>query len=192
MRILLVLLLLILAPAAQAGQELTGRLLVASPDMPDNFFARSVVLILRHGEAGAFGVVVNRPGGETLAAHALTHYGTQAERDALARVAIGIGGPVEPMTGYMLVNAEDATGRPLLAGRFALRSAAAVLRDIGAGRPPRQALLLMGHSGWAPGQLEGEMARGQWIAVDADEELVFGKDHQSKWKRALGRRGVEL
>ncbi|KLU07016.1 transcriptional regulator, MerR family [Rhodopirellula islandica] len=40
----------------------TGRFLIASPYLHDGNFFRSVVLIVRHTEEGAFGVVINRVG----------------------------------------------------------------------------------------------------------------------------------
>ena len=41
--------------------ELSGRLLVATPELDDGTFDRSVVLLLDHDENGALGVVVNHP-----------------------------------------------------------------------------------------------------------------------------------
>ncbi|MSP51190.1 MAG: hypothetical protein EXQ91_02175 [Alphaproteobacteria bacterium] len=44
----------------------------------------------------------------------------------------------------------------------------------------------------APGQIEDELKAGTWIVIDADEGLVFGRDHADKWRRAVGKRGVDL
>ena len=44
-------------------ERLTGHLLVASPRLADPNFTRRVVLVLDHGEHGALGVVIDRPGG---------------------------------------------------------------------------------------------------------------------------------
>ena len=44
-----------------ADERLTGRLLVATPQIEEGIFARSVVLVLDHSEAGAQGVILNRP-----------------------------------------------------------------------------------------------------------------------------------
>ena len=45
----------------EVGVELTGRLLVATPELGEGTFERSVVLVLDHDEEGALGVVINRP-----------------------------------------------------------------------------------------------------------------------------------
>ena len=52
------------------------------------------------------------------------------------------------------------------------------------GKGPRRSLLLFGYAGWAPGQLEGEIARRSWVAVPADEALVFDGQYETKWMRA--------
>ena len=46
---------------------LRGQLLVASPALLDPNFHRTVVLLVEHGEAGALGVVLNRPSGAQVA-----------------------------------------------------------------------------------------------------------------------------
>ena len=57
---------------------------------------------------------------------------------------------------------------------------------------PRRSLFALGHSGWAPGQLEAEMRAGHWVAVPADEALVFDEDYDGKWPRAMARRAINL
>lgn len=185
--------LMLCAVPALAGETVAGRLLVASPRMPANFFSEAVILVLRHDDAGAFGVVVNRPGGTAEAAHAFDHFGrTLDDPTLLARLPLHRGGPVAATFATMLIDVESLAGNAMVAGRFALRSAAPVLADIAKGKGPRRAMLLMGYSGWAPGQLEHEVRRGDWAIVDADEDLVFGADDGAKWKRALARRSRAL
>src|SRR5437660_1340859 len=42
-------------------KSLQGQLLLASSRLPDPNFARTVILMVRHGEEGALGLVLNRP-----------------------------------------------------------------------------------------------------------------------------------
>jgi putative transcriptional regulator len=55
---------------------------------------------------------------------------------------------------------------------------------------PRRALLALGYAGWEAGQLEDEISQNAWLVVDADEDLVFGEDYESKWDKALRKMGV--
>ena len=42
-------------------QNISGRLLIASPYLTDGNFMRSVIFMIRHDAEGAFGLVINRP-----------------------------------------------------------------------------------------------------------------------------------
>jgi putative transcriptional regulator len=66
------------------------------------------------------------------------------------------------------------------------------LRDIALGHGPRHSLFALGYAGWAPDQLEGEIARGSWFTIAPDEALLFDDQVKTKWQRALARRGVDL
>lgn len=55
-----------------------------------------------------------------------------------------------------------------------------------------RSLFALGYSGWGPGQLEAEMKTGHWVAVPAEEALVFDDDYDGKWSRAMARRKIDL
>jgi len=42
-------------------KSLKGSLLIASPEMPDDDFAETVVLLVEHAEDGAYGLTLNQP-----------------------------------------------------------------------------------------------------------------------------------
>ena len=72
-------------------------------------------------------------------------------------------------------------------GRVALTTAADVLRDIGLGKGPDKSLVAFGYAGWAPSQLENEIAHGVWVTVPEDPALVFDDDRAKVWSDALAR-----
>jgi putative transcriptional regulator len=177
------------------GQWTTGRLLVASETMPGNFFSETVVLMLRHDEDGAFGLIVNRPSGKAKLGDALKLFGREASALPDPEPVLGVhnGGPVEARRMFMLHSAEAETDSPLtVKGRYTLSAPDRLLDAIAKGQGPRQGFLVFGYSGWSPKQLEGEIARGDWLIVDADDDTVFGPDNAGKWKRLVGKRGVDL
>jgi putative transcriptional regulator len=79
-----------------------------------------------------------------------------------------------------------------MGGGFALTVHPAILDALRRGTGPRRSLLAFGYAGWAPGQLEGELQRGAWISVPADEALVFDEDDARKWERAMARRKLSI
>lgn len=52
-----------------------------------------------------------------------------------------------------------------------------------------KARFLVGYAGWAPGQLEVELARKDWIVIPGSPELVFSDTPFSVWRSALRKKG---
>jgi putative transcriptional regulator len=77
-------------------------------------------------------------------------------------------------------------------GRVAMTSSREILRDIAANQGPKKSLIAFGYAGWAPGQLEGEMARRVWSIAPADETLIFDEDREKVWESAFSRRIQDL
>ena len=75
---------------------------------------------------------------------------------------------------------------------IAMTTEMSVFKAIVEGHGPRHSLFALGYSGWGPGQLEGEIARGDWLSAPADENLIFDDDLKTKWERASGRAGLKL
>jgi putative transcriptional regulator len=58
-------------------------------------------------------------------------------------------------------------------------------------RQPRKAILALGYAGWGAGQLEHEIRHNVWLTVEADEDLVFDDDYDTKWARALAKLRID-
>jgi putative transcriptional regulator len=183
------------APQAVAAEQenfLTGRLLVALPKMKDPRFFESVIYIAKHDREGAFGLVINRvlttaPIEEVLAGFGIDEKGGKGE------IAIHYGGPVSPRQGFVL-HSDDIvreTSTKVNNG-MALTSDPTIIRDISLGKGPRQFLLIVGYAGWAPGQLEEELQHKAWFSIPADKEIIFSKQPEKKWQRAMDKRQVPL
>ena len=67
-----------------------------------------------------------------------------------------------------------------------------MLADVGRGRGPQRFILVLGRSGWGPGQLERELRQRAWFVIPFDAQLVFGKNQAGKWRTALKRKAVDL
>ena len=189
------LVLLGLAPAATAetdGDWLAGQLLVATQKMADPRFAQTVIYMVRHDQSGALGLVVNKPVAEVPLADLLRDMNLDPTgADGIIRLRQG--GPVQPNLGFVLHSA-DYVGEDTLVvdGSVAMTARSHVFQAMVDGSGPERSLIALGYSGWAPGQLEGEIERGSWFTVPADVDLVFDDDDASKWQRALALRRVDL
>lgn len=171
-----------------------GQLVVATPQLGDPNFARTVVLLLRADpDDGALGLVLNRPTG-TEVAEVLPHWARlAAEPDTVFQ-----GGPVQPEAAICL-----GRGRP---GGPAVTSFAALsgvpggsLGTVDLDAAPEdvrvavsEIRLFAGYAGWAAGQLEGEVAEGAWWVLDALPADAFAVQPELLWRQVLLRQGAPL
>lgn len=163
--------------------ELTGRLLLATPALEDGTFDRAVLLVLDHDDDGAIGVVLNRTTGDPVR----DEVPPWAELVADPTVVFE-GGPVEPAAVVALGRTVARVGAE--AGgmldehvRLVDLSSDPVLEQL----ELASLRIFRGYAGWAPGQLEGELAAGAWFAVEAVPGDVFTPDPERLWHRVLRR-----
>jgi putative transcriptional regulator len=180
------------AVAAEQENSLTGRLLVALPNMKDPRFSESVIYIVKHDREGTFGLVINRVLTSAPIEEVLAGFGVD-EKGGKGEIAIHYGGPVSPRQGFVLhsddIVRENSTR---VNNGMAITSDPTIIRDISLGKGPRQFLLIVGYAGWAPGQLEGELQAKAWFSIPADKEIIFSKQPEKKWQRAMDKRQVPL
>ncbi len=177
------------APGKNGFQEFEdlhgGKLLVAAPGMRDPRFRRTVIVMLRHNATGAFGLIVNRVTGSMRLSELFTRMKLEPPAEA-GEVPLHYGGPVGPELGFVLHSRE---GPPApthnVNTRVGVSPVKKVLEALEGGGGPRRTVFIVGYSGWGPGQLDAEMARGDWFTAPVDEEILFGKRQEGKWKKAM-------
>ena len=158
-----------------------GQLLIAGPGLVDPNFWRTVVLIVEHSEEGALGLVLNRPS-ETTVGEAVSELSDLLDlQDPLY-----VGGPVQESSLIVLAEFE----RPDDAAVIAFEDIG-VLAGAEDGETPalRRGRAFVGHSGWGPGQLDGELERGDWIVEPARREDAFSEAPDALWETVLTRKG---
>jgi putative transcriptional regulator len=171
-------------PEVSGRTSFAGQLLIASPSLRDPF-DHAVIVIARHDRSGALGIVINRPITRRPIATVLAALGADAA-GVTDSVLIFLGGPVSPNVAFALHSTEYHGSHTLdIDGHVALSDAAEVLRDIGIGHGPKQSLIAFGYVGWAPQQLDDELARGAWVAAPENPALVFDTDRAKVWTDAL-------
>jgi putative transcriptional regulator len=153
-----------------------GKLLIATPALGD-WFHRAVILIVEHAEAGAFGLVLNRPSETTVdeVVPVLTEVAGFGE-------TMHIGGPVQP-DGVVALGefSEPALSPKLVIGDVGLVDLEDPPSDLGRIR------LFAGHAGWGEDQLEGELEADAWIVADPEPDDPFSEG--DLWAEALRRQG---
>jgi putative transcriptional regulator len=177
---------------APAPPSLAGQLLVASPEMGDPRFERAVILIVQHDPGGAFGIVINRPIGETSIASIFEALG-QKGGEISGAVRVFSGGPVQPEVGFVVHSADYRRPETVTVNdRLSMTSSLDILLDIGAKKGPAKILVAFGYAGWGPDQLEGEIRLHAWAIAEADPALVFDEDRDKVWDYAWEHRTQHL
>lgn len=180
--------------ATDAAIELTGKLLIAMPDMGDPRFEQSVVLMCAHSGDGAMGLIINKPLPEIGFSDLLKQLEIGSSTPPRSEIRVHFGGPVEHGRGFVLHSDDyDSQSGPTLAvgGGFGMTATLDILERIAGGTGPTRAFLALGYAGWGPGQLENEIGRNGWLTADASPDLVFSTDNGTKWSRALKSLGID-
>jgi putative transcriptional regulator len=181
-----------------ASSSLAPALLLSMPQLADPNFNRTVVLLCRHNEEGAFGLVVNRPVITTGPVMVQVRTEAATERQTLEtseEVQVWMGGPVEPQRSWILVGhdedaAEQERSVSIVDGLY-LSTSPELLRRVLGPTPPTRTRLIVGYSGWKSGQLEAELRASAWLTSEVDRELIFGTPPDRMWETALRRLGAD-
>ena len=156
-----------------------GFLLVASPELRDPNFVRTVVLMVQHDREGAFGLVLNRP---------TTHHLSEVLDDLDPRwadVTLHQGGPVQTNLLQFVLRSE-APGTPVVPG-LSVGATVDDLEEAGVGAGDVRAVV--GYSGWGAQQLERETEEGSWIVLPAAPRHVFEIPPERLWATVLRESG---
>ena len=180
------------------SSSLAPALLLSMPQLADPNFNRTVVLLCRHNEEGAFGLVVNRPVVTSGPVMVQVRTDATTERQTLEtseELQVWVGGPVEPQRSWILVgNDEDAAdqerGVSIVEGLY-LSTSPELLRRVLGPTPPARTRLIVGYSGWKSGQLEAELRASAWLTSEVDRELIFATPPDRMWEAALRRLGAD-
>ena len=177
---------------------LDGQLLIAMPSMSDKRFARSVIYVCAYSEEGAMGLIVNQRAphisfAELLGQLSIDGNGGQGRQAGLADVDVHVGGPVETGRGFVLHSSDYFAADSTLPidGEVSLTATIDILKAIAGGKGPSRAMLALGYAGWRPGQLEDEIQANGWLHCPSDLDLLFDRDVDQKYDRALSKIGID-
>ena len=171
------------APAGAQPPRPNGIFLIAKPELADPNFRRSVVLVTQTEDAETIGVIINRP-----TSAKLQELLPDNPAAANYRQPVYFGGPVMQRVLIVVFRSETAPPAPAFQARRGLYLSMHPdnLKPLLAA-PGAQYRLYAGFSGWAPRQLEAELARDDWYVLPADADVVFRADMRGVWEELLRR-----
>jgi len=164
------------APAEESKS--TTILIVARAELPDPNFKNSIVLVMNNVGPAPGGVILNRP-----TRIPVSHLFPDVEGLAHVDDKVYFGGPVQITTVSFLfrASAEPEDAIKVLDGVYLSANRELLLKLLARDKPMQGLRIFIGYSGWGPGQLEGEIARGDWTLEPATADAIFGNKLQHPW-----------
>ena len=169
--------------------------LVATGKMRDPRFANTVIVMLKNDESGSFGLVINKPLGFIPLGSLINKVEDQSSKqNELYNVKVPIywGGPVEENIILVLHSKEYRVENTKKYKDISVSSGYKILLEIADEKGPKKSLILIGHSGWGSGQLEGEMEGEGWILSEIKTDLIFETDNTNKLLKAINNSFIGL
>lgn len=175
---------------------LTGKILLAMPNMEDPRFHRAVILICAHDENGAMGLVLNNrlPG---IDLHHLLEQLNIHPDDAQAvnthDIPVMSGGPVENSRGFILhTNDFSQNDTVSVSDNLSVTGTIDALRAVASGQMPEKMVFVLGYAGWTEGQLDAELQDNVWLVANGDADLIFAVEPAEKWNYGIKKMGIDL
>jgi putative transcriptional regulator len=164
--------------SADEGKPLTAILLIARAQLADPSFGDSVVLVMNNIGPAPGGLIINRPTRIPVA-----RLFADLERLAQMDDKVYFGGPVAIVSVSFLFRADKPPehASQVLDGVYVSTDLALLRKLLSRDKPMEGLRVFIGYSGWAPGQLEAEIARGDWTLAPADADAIFGQRSEHPW-----------
>lgn len=171
-------------------KNFTHQLLIASVSMDDPRFAGSVIYIAKHEKNGTLGLIINQTI-DVSVRQMLEEL--EIETQILRKPPqVLYGGPIRPDVGFVI-----HTGQPHWFSSFAvsenvcITTSKDVLDAIAHNRGVGNFQICLGHASWYEGQLEQEIANGDWYTCPADMQLLFELPYEQRWQAAMQKQGID-
>ncbi|CAD83322.1 putative transcriptional regulator [Candidatus Blochmanniella floridana] len=176
--------------------NLQNHFLVAMPTLQDPLFKKSVVYICEHNDTGAMGIVINKPVEKYTVETILKNLKiTSTQRDPSVQLnhPVFSGGPLLNDRGFILHTPQTGFGSSInISSQTMITTSKDILETLGTPNQPKNILVALGYSGWTKGQLEQELIESTWIAVPADETILFHTPIFNRWNAAAKIIGVNM
>ncbi|QGM81099.1 YqgE/AlgH family protein [Otariodibacter oris] len=175
-------------------KNLQGQLLIATPDMNDDYFDRSVIYICEHNDQGAIGLMINSPTDlSVLELLAKMDFMMANEREYTKDQLVLSGGPVNQDRGFILHTKIDT---PLLHSYKVdddiwMTTSGDILETFGRTESPEKFVVCLGCCTWKANQLEQEIAQNYWIVSPANQHILFESGYLDRWNEAYESLGID-
>lgn len=175
--------------------NLTGKLLIAPPNVKGNFWQKTVIYITENHSRGSLGIILNKPSKMTI-----REFSQQCGVRCEVGGSVHVGGPVNVKALTMLHSSEWNCSNTLhINNEFSISSSHDLLPRLAMGDFPNKWRLILGLCAWSPDQLENEIKgippydhNFSWLTATPSQDIVFSVDGQEQWTQSIELSGMEF
>ncbi|MDQ6960936.1 MAG: YqgE/AlgH family protein [Mariprofundaceae bacterium] len=168
--------------------DLKGKLLLATPSMPDPNFKNVAIFICHYDADGCMGLVINRS--QPITVDSILN-DLNISHEKAVNFPVYAGGPIEPFRGFVLHDHSHHYETTLsISDDIHLSTSRDIIEDIALGALQHRYMLLLGYTGWNAGQLEKELAQNDWIIAPANKDIIFDTPVSERWEKSAIQMGV--
>ena len=169
------------AQSMQPADLGAGKLLVASRDLPDPNFAKTVVLLVQYDEDGVVGLILNRRSTVPISRVLDNLDGAKDRPDP-----VYAGGPVgKTVLALLRSRSKPDDARRVIEDIYLVSTKELLQKSFAAAIEFSMLHVYLGYSGWTAPQLEHEVDLGAWYIFRGDAAAVFDSDPDSLWSRLI-------
>jgi len=171
--------------------DVLDEFLIADENMSDPLFKETVIILFHHNQAGAVGLVVNKPIKTISIAELFENSNLTPPENIIDKdITLYWGGPVEPEQ-FFFIHSSDYKSKDLISSNknFMVTQTPEILIDIAKNQGPKKYLILLGISVWDTGQLDREIMQGGWRKKSSSYSLLFNNDG-GMWRRLLNSQDI--
>ncbi|MDP8079149.1 YqgE/AlgH family protein [Phocoenobacter skyensis] len=175
--------------------NLKNHFLIATPDMDDDYFERSVIYICEHNSEGSMGLMITVPTDlSVMELLAKMDFLMANQRDYTKDQIVLSGGPVKQDRGFILhtQTSQHFAQSQQISPNVMMTVSSDILDVLGKPNAPEKFLACLGCATWAPEQLEQEIARNYWIVAPSNEKTLFETGYMDRWNEANQLLGIDM
>jgi putative transcriptional regulator len=177
---------------AKSSDSLRDHFLLAMPGLTGGIFSHSITYICEHGESGAMGIIINQAL-DLSVNEIFEHLQINAHKD-FSEEPVMAGGPIQMDHGFVLHRNNEQSWEASLkvTPDITLTSSRDILRAIANDNGPSEHLIALGYAGWAPGQLEHELADNSWLTLPGNGDIIFSTPADQRLGAAAAMLGIDM
>ncbi len=172
--------------------SIINHMIISMPHLNDPYFKKSVIFMCEHDKNGAMGLIVNKPFNDEMINDVLYQISNDSNHIKEYFSNLYFGGPVFIDRGILLHDKNIHSDKSIkISNDLFISTYKKKLNDISK-IDNGNYKLFFGHAGWTKGQLENEIANGDWIVQETSTEFIFNIPEDQMWSAAIESFGIEV